>query len=305
MSQSMGFNWGFKPSSESPAASAISPCKITKPRVKRRLAPEETASTASTTPTSATNLKPGRLIAKRRTALSGIQGQPLPLARAVELMDKNLLQSTLLELVKLHPEIQSTFMALQPPSRSLDQYVSVLRTKLDQIYHNLPYSRLRGSTVSGEDTEQLNDYAFVRVKSCVMEFLNCLVDCVLESIPPQTHSALHSLKVLDAATELLSQVPNFSTASNNYYKNVCYEQLAEIWCTVIRQVTQDITFTTSPSGIVDWHNILQKHNANSHGKLQKPCQLLQTFQEQLDPSHIQAALSQDQQHSSNLWNNLV
>ncbi|SCV01099.1 LANO_0F10132g1_1 [Lachancea nothofagi CBS 11611] len=298
MSQSMGFNWGFKPSSDACTSNASSACKITKPRVKRRFGTEETVSAPVTS-----YIKPVRTIARRRTAVSGIQGQPLPLSRALELMDRNLLESTLLELVKLHPEIQSTFMALQPPSRTVDQYVAVLRAKLNHIFQNLPYSKLRGS-LSNEENEGLNDYAFVRVKSSVMEFLNCLVDCLLESIPPQTQSALHSLKVLDAATELLSQVPHFSTASNNYYKNVCYEQVGEIWCTVIRQVTQDITFTTSTTGIVDWLQILQKHNENSHGRLQKPLQLLETFQEPLDPSQTQSTLSQDQ-HSSNVWSNLV
>ncbi|SCV04362.1 LAME_0H17832g1_1 [Lachancea meyersii CBS 8951] len=304
MSHSMGFNWGFKPSNDTSGCNATSACKITKPRVKRRFVSDETIQANSAAAAAAVaSHRPVRAVAKRKTAICGIQGQPLPLARAVELMDRNVLQSTLLELVKLHPEIQSTIMALQPPSRTVDQYVTVLRSKLEQIFRNLPYSKLRDFSLNDESAG-LSDYAFVRVKPHILEFLNCLVDCVLESIPPQSQSALHSLRVLDAATELLSQVPRFVTASNNYYKNVCYEQIAEIWCTVVRQVTQDISFTTSTSGIGDWLQVLQKHNDNAHGRLQKPLQLLQTFQEPLEPSQTQSSLSQDQ-HPSNLWNNLV
>ncbi|SCU85012.1 LAFA_0D13366g1_1 [Lachancea sp. 'fantastica'] len=301
MSQSMGFSWGFKPTSEICGPNTTSACKITKPRVKRRFAGDETVQPSSTTVSVAH--RPVKAIAKRKTAVSGIQGQPLPLARAVELMDRNLLQSTLMELVKLHPEIQSTLMALQPPSRSVDQYTTILRAKLEQVFRNLPYSRLRDSSLN-EENEGLSDYAFVRVKPHILEFLNCLVDCVLESIPPQSQSALHSLRVLDAATELLAQVPRFATASNNYYKNVCYEQMAEIWHTVIRQVTEDLSFIASASGTEEWLQILQKHNENSHGRLQKPLQLLQALQNPLDPSQTHSSFSQDQQ-PSNLWNNLV
>lgn len=299
MSQSVGFNWGFKPSTAENTSSAISTCKVTKPRVKRRFAGEEAASGGSRT----YNNRP-RAVAKRRTAVSGIQGQPLPLSRALELMDRTQLQSTLLELVKLHPEIQSTFMALQPPSRGLDQYVTLLRGKLEQVYANLPYSRLR-DRLPDDTGEGLNDYTFVRVKSFLLEFLNCLVDCLLESIPPQVQNPLHSLKLLDTATGLLSQLPHFSTASNNYYKNVCYEQVAEIWSTVIRQATQDISFLGATSTVLDWLQILQKHNEKSQGKLQRPLSLLQTFQESLEPVQAPAGISQDQQQPSNLWNNIV
>ncbi|CEP60604.1 Sts1p LALA0_S01e14774g [Lachancea lanzarotensis] len=303
MSQSMGFSWGFKPASENCGSNTTSACKITKPRVKRRFTSDETVQTSATTVP--VTHRPTRTMAKRKTAVSGIQGQPLPLARAVELMDRSLLQSTLLELVKLHPEIQSTFMALQPPSRTVDQYETILRAKLEQVYRNLPYSRLRDSSLN-EENEGLSDYAFVRVKSHVLEFLNCLVDCVLESIPPQSQSALHSLRVLDAATKLLGQVPRFATASNNYYKNICYEQMAEIWCTVIRQVTEDLSFIASASGVEEWLQILGNHNDQSHGRLHKPLQLLQALQNPLDPSQTQSSssFSQDQQ-PSNLWNNLV
>lgn len=294
----MGFNWGFKPSSTCSSNAPVATCKITKPRVKRRFASED-----ATVGNSGSSARP-RAVAKRRTAVSGIQGQPLPLSRALELMDRVSLQSTLLELVKLHPEIQTTFMALQPPTRNLDQYVTLLQGKLEQIYANLPYSRLR-DRLPDDNGEGLNDYAFVRVKSFVIEFLDCLVDCLLESIPPQAQNPLQSLKLLDTATALLTQVPNFSTASNNYYKNVCYEQVSEIWTTVIRQVTGDITFFTTTSNILDWLQVLQNHNENSHGRLQKPLKLLQTLQEPLHPPETASNLSQDQQQHSGLWNNLV
>ncbi|SCW01145.1 LAFE_0D06084g1_1 [Lachancea fermentati] len=292
MSQSVGFNWGFKPNSSPTCQSQSNSWKITKSRPKRRLTNEEFTTTSPTGGKC-------RLNSKRKVATPAIRGQALPLSRAVEMMDRQGLQSTLLELLKLHPEIQSTFMAIQPASRNVDQYLEVLKNKLELVYANVPYSKRCDEFDGG-----LNDYAFVRVKSHVIEFLNCLVDCLLESIPPQTTNLMHSLKVLDLATELLSQVPQFSTASNNYYKNVCYQQVAEIWVTVVKEVTEDITFSASQTNLLHWLQRLQEHNGQSQGKLTKPLSLLKGFLDRLDTLETQASTPQDQQNPT-IWSNIV
>ncbi|SCU81151.1 LAMI_0B04984g1_1 [Lachancea mirantina] len=300
MSQAVGFSWGFKPSTNGSSGMASNGCKVMKPRVKRRLTNEESQVTLGVN-TSVNNVTINKFKAagRRRTARSGIQGQALPLARALELMDRASLQATLLDLLKLHPETQKTFMALQPASRSVEHYCELLQVKLQAIYDNLPYTRRHDDVDTG-----LNDYAFVRVKDHVQEFLNCLVDCLLESIPPQTQNLLQSLRVLDAATDFLQRVPQFSTTTNNYYKDMCYEQLAEVWATVVTHVSEDLVFSASLENVSHWLQRLQEHNNNCSGKLNKPVSLFSSFVSRF--THVKHSQNpvQDQQPSS-IWNNLV
>lgn len=285
MGHSMGFDWGFKPTPSATNQTLTTSSKISKPRLKRRLTNDDAAQTAST-------VKHRAYHTRRKAVASAIQGQPLPLPRAIELMDKHSLQTTLLQLVKIHPEIQHTLVSIQSLTTNIDQYVALLKQKLQSIYDNIPYSKY--------DSQDLNDYSFVRIKPYILEFLNCLVDCLLNSIPPQCQNLSQSLKFLDFATELLSQVPQFCTASNNYYKNICYEQLSEIWITVIKEVSMDINFVSSRDNLLHWFNRLQEHNGKCDGKLDKPVRFLNTV---MDDNDVHTATSTPQQTA--IWNNVV
>ncbi|CDO93958.1 unnamed protein product [Kluyveromyces dobzhanskii CBS 2104] len=316
MSQSVGFQWGFRPSvasgcltginqeqeqeqeqarssgnieahseeerthshahgqhralngsiSSGAAILASSGRRIGKPRVKRRHAEED----VHMGPVS----QLAQRVSKRKPVYRNyIQGQPLPFPRSVELMDKQLLQSVLLSLIREHPEVQHTlFSKVQSLNFNMEQYAKVLKDKLSHVYEDIPYSRYNQSSDG-----LLNDYAFGRMKASIMEFLNCAIDFLLSSIPPQSDNVLQSLKFLNCTTDLLNQLPDFETASNNYYKNMCFEQIAEIWCSCIQFASTDLSFMSVVSNLEDWESVLHALNKRSNNRLQKPLELIATI----------------------------
>lgn len=302
MSQSVGFEWGFRPSvssgenlnmgqeqtsstesndisndherahghiqsSQHRLTHGTSSRRISKPRIKRRYTEEDVSMNGPVSQVVQ------RVSKKKPVYRNYIQGQPLPFPRSVELMDKQLLQSVLLSLVREHPEIQhSLFSKVQSISFNKEQYVKVLKEKLTQVYEDIPYCKYNQSSDG-----LLNDYAFGRMKASIMEFLNCVIDFLLSSIPPQSDSVLQSLKFLNCSTDFLNQLPDFETASNNYYKNMCFEQISEIWCSCIQFASTDLSFMSVVSNLEDWESVLHTLNGRSNNRLQKPLELIGTI----------------------------
>lgn len=187
-------------------------------------------------------------------------------------MDKEQLQSILLDLMNNHPEIQQTVHnKLQQTNFSNIKYMELLKSKLNQIYESVPYSR-------SFQNENLNDYAFVRMKPYILEFLNCLVDCILDNIPPRIENLHDSLKFLDVCTEMVTQLPRFELASNNYYYDKCLEQLSYVWSTVVEHVARDLVILFNDESLLtDWVRKLEYHNERSQGILERPLQLFRSL----------------------------
>lgn len=171
----------------------------------------------------------------------------------------------------MHPEIQHTLVKMQPLSFTVEQYVKVLKEKLGQVYEDVPYSKYN------QGCDLLNDYAFGRMKASILEFLNSVIDFLLSSIPPQSDNLGQSLKFLDCCTELLLQLPDFETVSNNYYKNMCFEQVSEIWCNVLQFASANLVFMAVNSNLEEWKHVIQSFDKRSHGKLHKPLQLISSI----------------------------
>ena len=124
----------------------------------------------------------------------------------------------------------------------------------------------------------LNDYAFVRMKPSVLEFLNCLVDCILDQIPPRVENLLDSLKFLDSCTDILTHLPRFQLASNNYYYDKCLEQLSYVWCTLIEHIARDVLLTLNGESVIStWVAKLEVYNKLSNGILARPLQLFKSL----------------------------
>ncbi|AEY99064.1 FAGR243Wp [Eremothecium gossypii FDAG1] len=289
MSQSVGFEWGFKAGGEgrpraqgdgagcagaTAAANSQHGCghlvhmsyKVGKPKMKRRLTNEEHG---------------GARRAKRQPAqFNVIQGQPLPVHRKIEMMDKAALQLTLLQLVAMHPEVQDSLSVLQPTSPDPAKYTELLEQKMQAVYDHIPYSK---------SSDMLNDYAFVRMKAAILEFLNCLIDCLLDAIPPRTTNLLQSFKFLAYGTRLLAQMPHFETESNNYYKNICYEQVSEIWNTLIRHASSDINFLSTKPSLLHYLHELKQFNEQTKGKFDIPLRLFYTIMDDYHTQTVPAA----------------
>ncbi|CCE62592.1 hypothetical protein TPHA_0C04420 [Tetrapisispora phaffii CBS 4417] len=214
---------------------------------------------------------------KRKDCLSSsISGQALPITRGIELMDKEQLQSLVVNLMNEHPQIQSHIHAtLESTNFQINKYLDSLKLKFDDIVNSIPYSR---NNYYDNNANTLNDYAFVRMKPYILEFLNCLADYVLDNIPPRVDNLHDSLKFLDCCTEMLLKLPRFDMASNNYYYDKCLEQLSYLWCNVIELVTKDLVILVNDEHLlVQYLDKLADYNDKSQGILQRPLQLFKAL----------------------------
>lgn len=313
MSQTVGFDWGFVSSrsrssfntegntaavnaTHSGLVRQTNNCtsnnyRVSKGISKRRFTNDDGSCSGNI---SGSNMQ--RRVARRKAVfLNLIQGQPLPIARTIELMDRDTLQTLLLQLLSQHPEIQDTLVAVHSTVYDLNTLGRLLERKLQAVYDHIPYSK---------HDNILNDYAFVRVKAAMLEFLNCLIDCILESIPPRATNLLYSFKFLTIGTRLLAQLPDFETQSNNYYKNVCYEQLAEIWNTLIKHASADINFLSTKPALMHYLEELKQFNGLTKGKFETPLQLFCSVLDDNSAS-ITSVVLPDDLGSNILYNNFA
>lgn len=275
---SAGFSWGFKSgngvkSTHEPQQQGVGQLlredTSTRPRPKKRFfAGEEDEGQAQS---SSSHRK--YVIAKRKSNLtSSIQGQPLPIHRGLELMNKEQLQNVLMEIMKEHPETQQMVNSkIMGYNFSIEKCSDLLKTKLEALYGSIPYSR-------SYEMNSLNDYAFVRMKPYILEFLNCLIDCILDQIPPRVENLHSSLKFLDECTDMVTHLPRFQLASNNYYYDKCLEQVSYVWCTVIEHIARDVMMMFNDEALLEsWVQKLEVYNDLSNGLLSRPLHLFKSL----------------------------
>ena len=215
------------------------------------------------------------------SSFSGIEGQALPMPRSLELMDKAQLQNVIMDLVNVHPQVSQYLQSsISQYSFSNEKRLQALRHKLQAVYAAVPYNR----NYANDRSAQLDDYAFVRIKPLVLEFLNCLTDYILAAIPPRATNIHESLVFLDACTEMVTELPRFQLPSNNYYNDKCLEQLSYIWCTLIEHMTHQedtgaaaAAASTYPGLLLQADSICEKlqiYNTKANNLLARPIQLL-------------------------------
>lgn len=275
---SAGFSWGFKSEvpvkrqqHEQPTSVVDSQVSTSvRERSKRRLAMEE-ENEDEMGQNSTVNRK--YMVMKRKSNLSSsIQGQPLPITRGLELLSKEQLQNVLIEVMKTHPQVQQTVSGkIMSYNFSIDKCTELLKGKLEALYASIPYSR-------SYEMDRLNDYAFVRMKPYILEFLNCLIDCILDQIPPRVENVHNSLRFLDACTDMVTHLPRFQLASNNYYYDKCLEQLSYVWCTVIEHIARDMIISFNDEALLcNWVQKLEVYNDLANGMLERPLQLFKSL----------------------------
>ena len=226
--------------------------------------------TRSTTSTASQNIKPSS------TYIAMIEGQSLPLERSLDLMDKSQLQNVIMDLLQIHPQVtQHLQSSLSQYSFTNERRLISLKQKFEEIYSSIPFNK----QYTDNGITRLDDYAFVRLKPLILEFLNCLTDYILNTIPPRSTNLQESLIFLQECTQMVCQLPRFSLPSNNYYYDKCLEQLSYIWCTLIQHLSQQtntsaILITNSQVEIKELYDKLNQFNDLANNLLIRPLQLL-------------------------------
>lgn len=290
---SLSFSWGFTPKLEEkekplPAtASTTSTAGTATPVAKHKRRFQEDDETSPRQRRSAKKELRFRVMKKElpnkrtRPTVQRIMGQQLPTQRILEVMDRSQLESLLNNLVGLHPELAHAIHRIAPRP-SVTSAIEVLSRKIVAISTSLPYKVDQGS-----------EYAYLRVKPLIEDFLSALSDYTLGFLPPVETQPSVSMDFLHQATTLLHQLPTFTSMSNNYFKNLAYEQLSHTWCMCLKEF-----ISNSKSDLLilinhNWESTIKTHNELSGGRLANVVELfkeemtwLEESEGEMNPSRI-------------------
>jgi protein Cut8 len=218
-----------------------------------------------------------RMAPNKRSRTPKIIGQTLPVHRLVEVLDHKSLQNLVNQLLMVHPEITSTINKFSAKP-TLQDSINLLQQKFDSITSYLPYKC---------DIE--SDYSYLRVKPYINEFLNCVSDFILNFLPPIESNSINSLTFLNFITELIHNLPKFSSSEFQYIKNMAYEQIANTWMIVLTiDDENDENELESISKLIkiikqlDLESKLEIHNENSLGKFTHVLEYIKSQIDQYD-----------------------
>ncbi|CAG85413.2 DEHA2B10494p [Debaryomyces hansenii CBS767] len=235
---STGFSWGTQALSESTEVnSGLGDLPTSIPRYtpnlkpvnnnhhsngkKRRYSEDQESKVVKPTGNRKHYTTPSTYYKSKKSRTPKIMGQKLPINRLVEALDHTSLQRLLESLIHEHPEISNTIDKISPKPTLTDS-IELIKQKFNSIMHHLPYKC---------DTE--SDYSYLRIKTHLNEFLNCLSDFILNFLPPIETNVFNSLKFLDEVTDLIHTLPNFSNSEFQYTKSMAYEQISNTWLIVL------------------------------------------------------------------------
>ena len=198
----------------------------------------------------------------KRLKTPRIKGEPLPLKRIIEVLDESQMQQLLQNLVQIHPEITETVSKLAPKP-DLDDTLALIKSKFDDIFSRFPYKC---------DIE--SDYSYLRIKPSLTEFFHCLSDFILNNLPPVENLMQKAVKFLDAITNLIHELPNFTNQEFQYTRLMAYEQIVNCWLIVLNSDSEeeDLASTHPTNNLItliqdlDLQNKVQHHDLASQGK---------------------------------------
>ncbi|ANB13965.1 Sts1p [Sugiyamaella lignohabitans] len=194
----------------------------------------------------------GSKVSKRARTHTAM-GHPLPIGRILESLDKKNLRSIIENLCQTHPYLVGEISNLAPRI-TVSTAIEHLKNLLSAVYNSLPFKG-----------DQRGDYAYLRVRPAVEEFLSALSDYTSNFLPPTESQPSNTLAFLDSATDLLHQLPVWSNPVNNHHQWVCYDDIASAWIVAIREASK----RAGGLGLVHdgWQVKLDKHNEKSDDRL--------------------------------------
>ncbi|CDK25127.1 unnamed protein product [Kuraishia capsulata CBS 1993] len=208
--------------------SYISKPTLRSKRSKRRLSEEMNSDEENTGRSSRSS--PKRLSPPVRTALASslnrhkklrgqeIRGQPLPLKRVIQTLDKSQLENLVGSLLETRPDITPDVLN-SVPKVSVDAVLNMLNERIESLVAGLPYK-----------VEPKSDYAYLRVKHLVAEFFEAVSDYVLNFLPPVETEIMNSLVFLyEFLTKIYNRMPGFSNIEYRYYQKIIIEKFNMIF----------------------------------------------------------------------------
>ncbi|CAN6636539.1 hypothetical protein TRVA0_016S00122 [Trichomonascus vanleenenianus] len=183
-------------------------------------------------------------------------GRNLPILRVVETLDRRGLQNLIEAICQSHPHLADEISSLAPRV-TVTSALENLKKHLESVFAALPYKG-----------DQRNDYAYLRVRPHIEEFLSALGDYTSHFLPPNELQASNTLAFLDGATALLNKLPVWTSALNNQPTNRAYDGISAAWETAITEASKRANGLGLAHG--GWESKLYKHNDASGNRLAGP-----------------------------------
>lgn len=237
---------------------------------KRRSQEEDPSSPRSGT-TPIPNRKAAQLSRFKKIRTPRVRGQSLPVLRLLEVLDQEALKGLLQTVMTHHPEIVQTVVQVAPKP-SAAEAVDLIRQKAAALKAHLPYKC---------DVE--SDYSYIRVKPYLTELFSCMSDFILAILPPMESFLQTSITTMDSVLVTIHELPDFSNKEFQYTKTMAFEQIAELWLTLLKhhrgELVEDAEDAATPHVVnaIEWAKTIEemrvlelaeKHNELSGGKLQ-------------------------------------
>lgn len=212
---------------------------------------------------------------RKRNRSHAIHGQNLPVARKLEVLDREGLQQLIGDLIQLHPEIETTLVNQIPTRPTVEQCIDIIRAKYDDVIAHLPY----------KCSVEL-DYLYLRVKPYIRELLACMLDFILHFLPPVETDITNLITFLEAATSVLDQLPNFTNLEFQYTQQTAYEQVANTWLLVVLVDADDETQRQKARLLtkMDALECLERHNTHARGKFNPVIEYLKSHVDDAAPA---------------------
>lgn len=160
----------------------------------------------------------------KKTKTSKIFSQQLPVTRLIETLNHKSLQDLIITLLETHPILNETIKNFKLEVH-LDSSMKLVQEKYNNIAKNLPYK-----------CEIQSDYSYLRVKPYLNDFLNCVFDFVLHFLTSNESDILKKFFFLNFVTYLIHDLPDFTNSEFKYIKQNTYDQLSNIWLTLLNQI---------------------------------------------------------------------
>lgn len=246
-------SWGFSatPTATTPAKSShftFNSTLFAQKPVSNKRKNEELDSSYTYNNIISNNSSPSRNVLKirKRPKIQSLASKPLPISRIIETMDRISLENLVTTLCHHNPGLSNQISALTP-AISVSSALECLRSKLEAVFLGLPYKG-----------DQQGDYAYLRVKPAIEDFLAAFADYLEHFLPPNESQLSNSLAFLDGATTLLWRLPAWNNPINNHSKKVMFEQLAQAWIVTFQEVAASATGLGL--GYETWVQKLRIHN---------------------------------------------
>ncbi|KAF2759823.1 tethering factor for nuclear proteasome STS1 [Pseudovirgaria hyperparasitica] len=200
-----------------------------------------------------------RITKRMRTNLAG---RPLSLPRLLETLTAEEMRNILQVICDRNPQIGADVVAAAPRP-SVGSALGVLGQYEASLQTSFPFGGRNSS-----------DYSYNRVRQALVNLLDALKDYTPHFLPPNETQAATSLTFLDGATEVIHRLPEWDNFQNNRHKQEAYEEMAKAWAAVIQEAAKRAGGIQLQYG--GWDQKLNKHNQQSHGRMQDAVDALRT-----------------------------